>query len=96
MTTNPQVVRETDKPAQPFLALLLPPARSARCVLGSTAKGSAGSIHDMSMTMLRMLMLQTHGNGKGFPAGNMDVDSVAESMDHSFLPSDDSNLRLLL
>lgn len=79
---NPQVVRVTDISVQHFLAL--PPSRSARCMLGSMVKGSEGSIHDMSMAILRMLILQTQAS----PGGNMDVNSVAECMDHSFLLPD--------
>lgn len=74
---NPQVVRVTDISVQHFLAL--PPSRSARCMLGSMVKGSEGSIHDMSMAILRMLILQTQAS----PGGNMDANSVAECMDQT-------------
>lgn len=38
----------------------------------------------MGMAMLRMLILQTQAS----PGGNMDVNSVAECVDHSFLLPD--------
>lgn len=79
---NPQLVRVTDLSVQHFLAL--PPSRSARCMLGSMVKCSEGNIHDMGMAMLRMLIRQTQVS----PGGNMDVNSVAECMDHSFLLPD--------
>lgn len=50
-------------------------------MLSSMIKCSEGSIHGMGIAMLRMLILQTQASA----GRNMDVNSVAEYMDHSFL-----------
>lgn len=82
---NPQIAKVMDISAQNFLALLFPSSRYARCMFGSMVKGSIGSIHDKSTAMLRMLIFRLMGMARACTAGNMDVDSVSESMDHSFL-----------